>query len=157
MFGTYYYSIPNLLLVEDHPSQAVFADKLDMKNFLHSNSPYLKSYIEPSSGEPREIDFVSPDTGEDMLSPSPVRSLTLGLPRPISEMGESCGHHEQFLKTNHFGTNALDQNHAPADFEPATSSDGDHSNDTEQPVHSSHNDLPFNPPQLLDKEPFGRI
>lgn len=72
MYGAFFYGIANRLLVDLHRSKVPVAEKLDMKDFLHSNSPYLKSYIRPTLRENMEVDSVSPDTGDDMLSPSPV-------------------------------------------------------------------------------------
>lgn len=125
-----------------------------MKDFLHSNSPYLKTYIQPAVREPREIDSVSLDTDEDMFSPSLPRLPTQGLPRQITKLGESSNHQHQSLNIDQFDTNAPYQNQSLADFEPTTSSeDGDDSNDSREPdpptLHQPH----VKPPLPNDDEP----
>ena len=108
MYGMNYYGICNRLLTGAHRKMATIADGLDMKDFLHSNSPYKGNFIRPAVREVLEIDLipsVSPDDVDNLSTPShPGSALQVGVHRQSREEPRRR-RRARGVDVNEYGTN----------------------------------------------------
>jgi len=110
MYGMFYYGICDTVLLDTHREKAKLADELDMRDFFHSNSPYMVTYIRPevrASLEAQSMPLVSGEEEEDLSSASAAGNVLLLTKEPHADVEASSNRQEDHEDIDEYGTNVV--------------------------------------------------
>jgi hypothetical protein len=151
MFGLFYYGYCNRVVLAAHREKIGWADNLDMKDFLHSNSPYMPKYIRPAVllRESVERDSGSPGNNRmDLSTPSPHNNPLEISERAHEDPSTSTAARSEPAPLDEYGTNVVALNRARSETPSAEAPNAEPARDMEvdSPSREGTSNLPTQSP-----------